>query len=180
MTREGPVEKTDHSRKKNGDDRRRAVIGRPTRRRRATAVGGCLTQDEDARGAAAHGERPAGSVTGDARSETVHHEVPTGETQEVRFSLRKGFDEEGWLCPTPAPHDGEIGWRKGEVTEMRGVFCWVLSPTGTAATTGCTPGRRRRPQTTRTVEKWEARRTSTSARDVTAREKARCGTQWRL
>ena len=130
MTREGPVEKTDHSRKKNGDDRRRAVIGRPTRRRRATAVGGCLTQDEDARCAAAHGERPAGSVTGDARSETVHHEVPTGETQEVRFSLRKGFDEEGWLCPTPAPHDGEIGCRKGEVTEMRGVFAGCCRPRG--------------------------------------------------
>ena len=133
MTREGPVEKTDHSLKKTWDDRKRTVIGQPPRRRRATAGRGYLTQDEDAQCAAVHGERPVDSNTGDARSATVCHEVPNGETQEVRLLLRKGFGEEGWLCPTPAPHDGETGGRKGEVTEMRGDFCWVVSPTGTAA-----------------------------------------------
>ena len=130
MTREGPVEKTDLSLKKTWDDRKRTVIGQPPRRWRATAGGGYLTQDEDAQCAAVHGERPVDSNTGDARSATVCHEVQIGETQEVRLLLRKGFGEEGWLCPTPAPHDGEIGWRKGEVTEMRGVFAGCCRPRG--------------------------------------------------
>ena len=103
MTREGPVEKTDHSLKKTWDDRKRTVIGQPPRRRRATAGGGYLTQDEDARCAAVHGERPVDSNTGDARSATVCHEVPIGETQEVRLLLRKGLRRGGVVVSDTRP-----------------------------------------------------------------------------